>query len=261
MRFILIILYMIITLLPTNGFGGDGTVLKRTVRLESGETVTFSYLSNAPVQSDSIVRRVKAKRPGISLLGSAVIPGAGQFYNGSMKRAAAFFAVEVGLWTGFALFRRKAQDKEVEYEALADLYWDFQRWCPIPPDCLPQPDNTIGHTIDVDSMGNPIKSNEYYENIGKYDKFNSGWDGALNDTDPTAERKLYLNLREDTNELFALATIMANIVMFNHLISVADAVFTAKKLNDTASVQFSLKAVNLRSNGEPVKGLSLSLSW
>ncbi|MCH7620044.1 MAG: hypothetical protein IH880_09825 [Candidatus Marinimicrobia bacterium] len=254
MRFILILLYMIIALLPISGFGADGTVSKRTVRLESGETVTLYYLSNPSAQSDSGRLRVYAKRPGISFLGSAVIPGAGQLYNGSMKRAAAFFALEVGLWTGFAAFRGKAFNKEDEYEALADKYWDFFVW-------IPGADNTSGHTIDVDLMGNPIKSDEYYENIGKYDKFNSGWDGSVNDTDATAERKLYLNLREDSNDLFALATTMANLVMFNHLISVADAVFTAKKLNDAASVQLSLKAVNRWANGEPVKGLSLSLSW
>ena len=261
MRFIQIISYMIIALLPISGFGADGTVSKRTVRLESGKTMTLSYLSNAPAQSDSGGLRVIAKRPGISFLGSALIPGAGQLYNGSMKRAAAFFALEVGLWTGFAAFRGNAQDKEDEYKALADEFWDFQRWCPSPPDCLPQPDNTSGHTIALNPMGNPEKSNEYYENIGKYDKFNSGWAGALNATDPTAERKLYLNLREDSNNLFAWSTTMVNIVMFNHLISVADAVFTAKKLNDAASVQFSLKAVSRWSNGEPVKGLSLSLAW
>ena len=254
MRFIQIISYMIIALLPISGFGADGAVSKRTVRLESGKTMTLSYLSNAPAQSDSGGLRVIAKRPGISFLGSALIPGAGQLYNGSMKRAAAFFAIEVGLWTGFAAFRGNAQDKEDEYKALADEFWDFFVW-------IPGADNTSGHTIDVDSMGNPIKSNEYYENIGKYDKFNSGWVGALNATDPTAERSLYLNLREDSNNLFARSTMMANIVMFNHLISVADAIFTAKKLNDAASVQFSLKAVSRWSNGEPVKGLSLSLAW
>lgn len=254
MRFILILLYMIISSAPVSGFGADRTLSKRTVRLESGETLTLSYLSNAAAQFDSAGLRVIAKRPGISFLGSAVIPGAGQLYNGSMKRAAAFFALEVGLWTGFAAFRGKAFNKEDEYEALADKYWDFFVW-------IPGADNTSGHTIEVDSKGNPIKSDEYYENIGKYDKFNSGWDGSVNDTDATAERKLYLNLREDTNDLFALATTMANLVMFNHLMSVADAVFTAKKLNDAASVQLSLKAVNGWSNGEQVKGLSLSLSW
>ena len=254
MRFIPIFSYMIIALLPISGFGADGAVSKRTVRLESGKTMTLSYLSNAPAQSDSGGLRVIAKRPGISFLGSAVIPGAGQLYNGSMKRAAAFFAIEVGLWTGFAAFRGNAQDKEEEYKALADEFWDFFVW-------IPGADNKNGHTLDVDSMGNPIKSDEYYENIGKYDKFNSGWLGALNATDPTTERSLYLNLREDANSLFAWSTTMANIVMFNHLISVADAIFTAKKLNDAASAKFSLRAVNRWSNGERVKGLSLSLAW
>ena len=254
MRFILIILYMIIAFPPVSGFGADATLSKRTVRLGSGETLTLSYFSNAPAFSDSAGLRVIAKRPGISFLGSAVIPGAGQLYNGSMKRAATFFAIEVGLWTGFAAFRGNAQDKEEEYKALADEFWDFFVW-------IPGADNKNGHTLDVDSMGNPIKSDEYYENIGKYDKFNSGWLGALNATDPTTERSLYLNLREDANSLFAWSTTMANIVMFNHLISVADAIFTAKKLNDAASAKFSLRAVNRWSNGERVKGLSLSLAW
>jgi len=34
----------------------------------------------------------------------------------------------------------------------------------------------FSHRIEFDTLGNPIKSNEYYEYIGRYDQFQVGWD-------------------------------------------------------------------------------------
>ena len=39
---------------------------------------------------------------------SALIPGAGELYCKSYLKSAAFFAVEVGVWTMYAVFRKKA---------------------------------------------------------------------------------------------------------------------------------------------------------
>ena len=108
-----------------------------------------------------------------------------------------------------------------------------------------------------------IKSNDYYENIGKYDKFNRGWDGAIigSDSLKTDEREAYLNLRKDANDFFGLATTTASLVIINHLISVGEAIFTAKKLNDEASLKFSVNQLPTGKGNEFVNALSIGIAW
>ena len=246
-----------ILLAESHSFASDKISGNRIIRLESGETVEFTYMSVESTTQDSSRNRVVAKRPGISFLTSAIIPGAGQLYNGSKKRAVAFFAVEVGLWVGYASLQGKGDDKEDEYQALADQYWDFTRYNPT------DDEQSQGHTIPVTANNSPIKNNEYYENIGKYDKFNRGWEGAVPSADSTKteERNTYLNLRKEANDFFGFATTLASLAIINHIISVGDAIVTAKKLNDKASVNLSVAPLPTGHGNKYVNGLSLGISW
>ena len=252
-------LILAICLLPASSksFASDKISGNRIITLESGETVEFTYIGTESNSQDSFRNRVVAKRPGISFLTSAIIPGAGQLYNGSKKRAVAFFTVEVGLWLGYASQQAKGNDKEDEYKALADQYWDFTLYAPT------EKEQSEGHTIPVDVSGIPIKNNEYYENIGKYNKFNRGWEGAIIGMDSTAtvERETYLDLRKDANDFFGFATTLASFAIINHIISVGDAIFTAKKLNDEASVNLSVIPLPIGRGNKFVNGLSLEISW
>jgi len=252
-----LILLICILFSSTDSSASDKISGNRIITLKSGETVEFAYIGVEPNYQDSSRNRVVAKRPGISFLTSAIIPGAGQLYNGSKKRAVAFFAVEVGLWVGYASLQGKGHDKEDEYQALANQYWDFTQYAPT------EKEQSEGHTIPVNAKGIPIKNNEYYENIGKYDKFNRGWDGAIvgKDASVTPERNTYLNLRKDANDFFGFATTLASLAIINHIISVGDAIFTAKKLNDEASVNLSVKPLPTGKRNKYVNGLSLGISW
>lgn len=254
MKFNYLILAFFILFASADSFASDKVRAKRVITLDSGETVELAYFSE---QSDARKRsqnRVVVKRPGISFLSSAIIPGAGQYYNGSKKRAAAFLAIETGLWFGYASLQGKGHDKEDEYQALADQFWDFDLYGPS------DEEQSIGHTIPIDINGNVVKSNEYYENIGKYDKFNRGWEGATNSAN-TDERDAYLNLRKEANDFFGLATTTASLVIINHLISVGDAIFTAKKLNDEASPKLSVKQLPTGKGNEFVHALSIGIAW
>lgn len=257
MRFKSLILAISLLIASADSFASDKITGRRIISLSSGETVEFSYMGIESGTQDRSQNRVVVKRPGISFLSSAFIPGAGQFYNGSKKRAVAFFAIEVGLWFGYASFQGKGHDKEDEYQALADQFWDFGRYNPT------ELEQKQGHTIPIDANGNVVKSNEYYENIGKYDKFNEGWEGATegSNAETTEEREAYLNLRKDANDFFGLATTAASLVIINHLISVGDAIFTAKKLNDEASPKLSVKQLPTGKGNEFVHALSLGIAW
>ena len=127
----------------------------------------------------------------------------------------------------------------------------------------PELEQEQGHTIPIDANGNVIKTNEYYENIGKYDKFNRGWEDAIigSNAETTDEREAYLNLRKDANDFFGLATTTASLVIINHLISVGDAIFTAKKLNDEASLKLSVKQLSTGKGNEFVHALSVGIAW
>ena len=237
----------------SQSYAGEGFLVKRDVALNSGETLSLVYL-NSSIQ-DSVGRRVFAKRPGLSFMSSAVLPGAGQYYNGSLKRAVGFLVAEIGLWWGYSTLQGNANDKEDEYKAFADDHWNFDVW-------IASGDTVGGHSITRNPItSDPVKSNEYYENIGKYDQFNRGWEGAISREDLTSERAEYIQLQEDANNLFSLATTVASTVMLNHLISAAEAVYTAKKLNDKAAMGISLRVIPVKNQNGMIGRLSLTVAW
>ena len=234
-------------------FAGEGILTRREVMLRSGEALSLAYL-NTTIQ-DSVSERVIAKRPGLSFMSSAVLPGIGQYYNGSVKKAIGFFVAEIGLWWGYSTFQGNANDKVDEYKAFADSNWIFNDW-------IASQDTAGGHSIARNpNTGEPVKNNEYYENIGKYDQFNRGWAGTISREELTTERAEYIKLQEDANSLFSKATTLASTVMLNHILSAAEAVYTAKKLNDKASLTISLKAIPVKSQDGLSGGLSLTVSW
>lgn len=237
----------------SQSFAGDGFLLKREVALKSGKSLSLAYL-NTTIQ-DSVGERVIAKRPGLSFMSSAVIPGAGQYYNGSLKKAVGFLIAEIGLLWGYSILQENANDKVDEYEIFADENWNYDAW-------IASGDTMGGHNIFTNpNTLAPVKSNEYYENIGKYDQFNTGWVDVVPDKDDTEKRQKYRNIQQDANNLFSLATTIASTVILNHIISAAEAVYTAKKLNDAASMTISLKAIPIKTQGRINGLLSLTIVW
>lgn len=240
----------------SQSFAGEGFFVKREVTLKSGESLSFVYF-NTTIQ-DSAGERVLAKRPGLSFMSSAIIPGVGQYYNGSLKKAVGFLAAEIGLLWGYSILQGNANDKVDEYETFANENWIYDAW-------IASGDTAGdggGHNIIRNpNTGSPVKSKEYYENIGKYDQFNTGWVDVVPDEDDTEKRQKYRDIQQDANNLFSLATTVASTVMLNHILSAAEAVYTAKKLNDAASVKISLKAIPMKTQGRINGLLSLTISW
>jgi len=125
----------------------------------------------------------------LPLLLSVLLPGAGEFYMGYKSRGAALMVVEVAAWSGYLYNRGKGLDSRQAYEDYADEHWTIRRWI----DHHPLVYDLTGYTIeDLEEEGKnfsgtgewpgylPWVSKEedkqhYYENIGKYDWFISGW--------------------------------------------------------------------------------------
>lgn len=187
---------------------------------------------------------------------SLAVPGAGQFYNGSRIKAGTFLAADILLWSGYLVYHGKGKDKEKAYKAFADefylsgVYRDW--WNSLPPAVQ----DSFSHRIYFDNDGNPQRSHEYYENIGKYDQFQVGWDDiGLNHPPPgvpggesfmSPHRQQYLDMRRDANDSFNNAKTMAMISIGNHLISAFEAAIGAKKYNrGTRQYSLQLKSKNI----------------
>jgi hypothetical protein len=150
------------------------------------------------------------------ILMSVLVPGAGEIYMGYYVRGIALVAAEVAAWTGYIYYHDKGMDERQDYENFADTHWDYDRWIDWHPDAYPL-DLTFE---ELDSIGrgkwatgggfppyHPYFPKEedkqsYYETIGKYDWFISGWA----DFDPVAIphdtdlRTQYRAMRKTSND-------------------------------------------------------------
>jgi hypothetical protein len=147
---------------------------------------------------------------------SVLCPGAGEIYLGYYKRGIALAVAEVGAWSGYFYYHDKGLDERKDYENFADRNWDFDRWIAWHADAYPL-DLTFA---ELDSIGRgkwttgggwppyhpffpkETEKQNYYETIGKYDWFISGWSDYDPDTQPhdTDLRTQYRSMRKISND-------------------------------------------------------------
>jgi hypothetical protein len=146
----------------------------------------------------------ESKSPKRAFAQSFLIPGWGQWYNGSRIKPFIFLGLEAAGWVGVSHFHNQGQKKQGVYQRFADDPvggWGYQRYLDglkavygvdsdtmryinpawehcTEPGCKFDTTNkytVFSHHIDTDADGNPIKNQTYYENVGKYDQFALGW--------------------------------------------------------------------------------------
>ncbi len=216
-----------------------------------GTRLDFTF---AAAKNEGRLSSSDLKRPGLALLLSATIPGMGQLYVGTHLRAGIYLGVEAAGWFGWNRLRGQGKDLEEEYKELADQFWDYARWKE--SSCFAEGGT---HNIDETPQGNAVENDEYYENIGKYEQFNCGWESAVQGS-RTADRNHYLDLRDDSNTKFRRASNFGTIVMLNHVLSAIDAVWSAKRTNDR-NVAASVRVVPASHGGEYLNTLQMTLKW
>jgi hypothetical protein len=185
------------------------------------------------------------KSPFKAFVFSLAVPGAGEFYTGSRVKAGAFFAVDVLLWSGYLIYHHKGTNQESSFRAYADAHYNWRTymdWWNSLPEAR---QDSFSHRLPIDASGNPIRNWEYYENIGKYDQFQVGWeDIGLNHPPPekynSPIRNSYLGMRQTANDYFSTATTAAMVSIANHIISAFDAAIGARRYNK-GSRQYSLR--------------------
>jgi hypothetical protein len=207
-----------------------------------------------------------AKSPAKAFFMSLVIPGAGQYYNGSRIKAGSFLIADVALWSGYLIYRGKGSNMETDYKKFADVNYTssvYRDWWNGLDSTL---QNIFSHRLYFDESGNPIKNREYYENIGKYDQFQVGWGSSgINHPPPTSpndtlhtawfgdnnERSTYLGMRKKSNDYFSNAKTMAMVSIANHVISAFEAAISARRLNKGGK-QYSMELETRNIDGRVV---------
>jgi hypothetical protein len=246
------------------------------------------FYAQAPANPDSTagVYGYESKSPKRAFIQSFLIPGWGQWYNGSRVKPFVFLGLEAAGWFGVSQFHSNGQKKQNQYQKFADDPlggWNYQFYldglkavykdsagAPLASDTLkyrnplwgtdscgscPQY-TTFSHHIRADADGNPIKDQNYYENIGKYNQFSYGWrDFRVEDsaTFMTPNRDSYRRQRADANREFSRASTVLILTIGNHLISAFEAALGAARHNKSMD-QFGAVSAQVRLVQSPTDG-------
>lgn len=245
--------------------------------------------------------------PGRALMYSLVIPGGGQFYMGQWKRGLIYMVLESAAIVGYRNYSSAGQDQEDIYKDFANTHWAFYDWI-IGADGFnllgteeidfgAEGSHGLDFYIDADGDGRPEdsgntadytqaemrdliyanpgsifvrKNGEYYENVGKYNQFHTGWDDSDSSWVVSAasgtqvhsiNRGDYLWQREEANRLLSAASYTLSALMFNHVISGVDAIFSASKKNRSLIPKLSGSLLYEPANPGGIGGIRLSINF
>ncbi|MEK7729559.1 MAG: hypothetical protein AAB354_14180 [candidate division KSB1 bacterium] len=200
---------------------------------------------------------------------SAIVPGAGELYNRSYLSALAFLSVEIGAWALYSKYNKRGDEFTDVFELYANTHWNEQRyWDSLARDsggkCAPS-DRPCLKDYERDSFSHFLpdsKNQTYYENIGKYDQFNAGWDdsqsGDARQRD-SANREAYTFMRLDANKQFQNAARATTVVLVNHLLSALHAAYTTHRHNQQIKSSVGMRMENY--NDALVPTMSVSMAW
>lgn len=224
-----------------------------------------------------------AKSPGgrryLPMLMSLLVPGTGEVYLGYYKRGIALIALEAGAWTGYVYYHEKGLDTRAEYEAFADRHWDVQKWADDHPDIYPY---FTGFTPEeMDSVGRlksgtgswpgyiPWVSKEedkqhYYENIGKYDWYISGWEDfspALDFPRDTDLRDEYRAMRKESNDQLDDAKMFVYLSLATRVFSIVETIILTRDTVNEHANDFSENKLQLKARPRGYTGGEIALEY
>lgn len=238
----------------------------RAGRVFTGNIVTDLFSKSVPrlssgaagfQESSNVVDR---KSPVLAAVLSAAVPGAGEFYSQSYIKSGAFFAAEVISWIVNISYNRKGDRATNDFQNYADVGWSVVKYATFAQSLAPSGGNyawkipgredqppweqvnwselnrmerDIGgffsHTLP------PHGDQQYYELIGKYPQYNPGWDdgdGPISETNISPHFKSYSLMRGKANDFYNKAGTALVVVVANHILSAADAAWTATRYNN-----------------------------
>jgi hypothetical protein len=271
--------------------------------LAGGDSATYSFepnltkhglINSSYHEADSLISEdIEEKSVLRAALYSAVIPGTGQYYAGSIWKTILFAGIEVAAWTSYFIYTDKAESQESQMEAYANANWSEQRyWSKLYYEALQRGISTLpvyrvdenNILIDYDEevikslrfleeeLGHShklpeTKTQQYYEMIYKYlTQFGNGWADADfyreyygNTNDMTAQMFQYRDMRNSMNNYYDTASTITNVILLNHVLSALDAAWTARSYNRDINVK--IRAYNKRYFDENVQMFGINVTW
>jgi hypothetical protein len=252
--------------------------------LANSRDYEFEY-SIAPVQEGR-------KSPLLAAVLSAILPGAGEIYNGQYLKGAIFLAAEATLIGVAVAYDQKGIDKTEEFEAYADEHWSAARYANwlmdyktefgitdtirVNPDVNLPPWERIEDWDELNRAEEQVTyqgaamshtlhyygEQQYYEMIGKYRQFSRGW--ADSDLSPEWWESVspmmtrYSGMRGDANDYYNTASTAVVFIYVNHILSAIDAAWSAASINKDLAVDLRVEPNFLATRVEPTPRLSLS---
>jgi len=215
------------------------------------ELQVWPALSAVPPREGVGSMQEEGKSPRRAFLFSALLPGAGEFYAGAEKRAVVFAGIEVIALGIYFTWNGKGNDVEKEFRAMADTSWsplDYLAWR---VSTRASRYSSITHALPCSSFvesGGSLRgcdgreTQQYYELIGKYDQFVSGWEDVVDRTGNRVEptdidsvenfssqlRLVYEVKRDDSNKYLKRASNVLGLILVNHALSAIDAARAAR---------------------------------
>ncbi len=237
---------------------------------------------------------VKKRSPLLAIGLSAVLPGAGQFYNKDYWKSAIFATLEVAAIVTAVIYDKKGDDQTASYQSFANsengwsvnryAHWSVKHAHRINP-TIPENSSVLDGLFINENQENekvvwsklheleaaigkyyshqlaPYDDQQYYEMIGKYEQFASGWkdfyspDYPYTDTfdyysdDPiTATFLWYADERGKANSFYDISNLAVKILVANHVISAVEAALSANRYNKRLSADVKMQSNSIGYN-------------
>ncbi len=220
---------------------------------------------------------------------SLVIPGTGQLYTKSYWEGSLFLGGEILLWVLYLTYEKKGDDQENLFRVYADENWSVVRyagwinanfgqniainntetlnlrsWERVNWDELNAVEDAIGADLSIQPTGfthklAPHGDQQYYEMIGKYSQFGSGWAdaGGFTKADILANNGIgnvspqflaYSKMRGDANDFYNIAATASYVIVANHVLSALEAIWNASRLNRRIKLDAHIESRNIYGN-------------
>jgi len=235
--------------------------------LNTDSKVIFNnYVETNTPQFSYLVENKKS--PILAGVLSFLIPGAGEIYTEEYLKAGIFLAIEAAVVTTAVVYDGKGDDKTIEFQNYADAYtnpehnWSVVRYAEwlnqyeganiaINPDInLPPWERVSWEEVNAAETGShklpPYGEQQYYELIGKYHQYSSGWNdfsGGGNKDEISPNFTFYAGMRGEANDFYSVASTAVIGIYVNHFLSALDAVWSATQFNKDLAVKVRLENI------------------
>ena len=270
--------------------------------IEFSGNLHYDLISTQKIEmssEDSININFKKRSPLLAGGLSILLPGAGQFYNEDYWKTAIFAIIEVAAISTAIIYNNKGDDQTELYKDFANSAdgWNVDKYAQWSADNARRINPSIEENdpiLDIfDNNGDviwsklntlestigrwyshqlaPYDDQQYYEMIGKYQQFNTGWsdysdadyppDGYTYPDPVTSTFSWYADERGKANDYYSVASTAVAVVIANHVLSAVEAALAANSYNRSFKANVSLQSRSVGYSREYFPKLNMSYNF